>query len=100
MDEHDQKVTEEERHASEHQRFMQRLHMRELAQKKAWAKQNQEYDEEEEEAQKETSLSQKEETSLDGMPAQSNNDSEPAEDPAKAEEEKEFEQSVEEETKE
>jgi hypothetical protein len=30
-DEHDQAVEEEERHASDHKRFMQRLHQRELA---------------------------------------------------------------------
>jgi len=30
-DEHDEAVEEEERHASDHQKFMQRLHMRELA---------------------------------------------------------------------
>lgn len=48
-DEHALRVEEEERHASDHKRFLQRLHMRELAQKKAWAKENGEEEDEEEE---------------------------------------------------
>ena len=36
--EHDEAVEEEEREAQNHKRFMERLQKRELAQKKAWAK--------------------------------------------------------------